>query len=349
MIHCDRCVMPNTRPGLIFEGRTCQACLNYEKRREIDWEKRWNELRALADLYKEVYACSAYDCVIGVSGGKDSYFITHLVKEKLGMRPLLVRVADGFSVSEAGEHNLRNLVSHFNCDLIEITPKALPEIIRRSFEEFGNFPYVDYMIYTIPNLMAERFYTGKAFFGENPAYEYGSTQTDSWEVKVDSSPERQWLSEKFGNTSPLLLHLPKSSSIYLSYFAPWSGYEHYLLAKGMGFIELEWERAGNIESYDQMDSVGWQVSHWLKFQKYGYGRVTDIACRLIREGRLRRGEAIELVRERDHKLDPVILADFLLVTGYTEAEFYEISDKFANRELLEKIGGEWRLRSSLSL
>ena len=74
MKYCKKCLQPDTRPGIVFdEHGVCAAC-NYQEQvyHSIDWEARQKELREIAEWAKSKKA--AYDCVIGVSGGKDSTF-----------------------------------------------------------------------------------------------------------------------------------------------------------------------------------------------------------------------------------------------------------------------------------
>ncbi len=117
MKYCTKCVMPDTRPGIHFnEDGICQACLNYEKRKEIDRDKRFEELRELCERHKKGSA-KGYDCLIAVSGGKDSHFQVHVMKEKMGMNPLLVTVEDNFPMTEAGRHNLSpRVLVDWSCD-----------------------------------------------------------------------------------------------------------------------------------------------------------------------------------------------------------------------------------------
>ena len=108
MRYCKKCVIPDTRPHIIFnEESICQACINNEKKKTFDYGARFNELKQICDKYRR--NDGYYDCIIAVSGGKDSHFITYTMKERLGMNPLLICVADPFTHSEVGKHNLNNL------------------------------------------------------------------------------------------------------------------------------------------------------------------------------------------------------------------------------------------------
>lgn len=262
------------------------------------------------------------------------------------MNPLLIRIEDGFSITEAGSHNVKNLSDTFGCDLISYTPNIslLRRMTRWSFENLGNFPAVDYTIYRISCSIAAHYGVELIWFGENPAYEYGLTDIDSSKVELPQWEPKllEWLYKSADEREITLfadiVSIPDTiKPHYMSYYIPWSGYDNYVFAQTVGFKDLtgEWEREGTIENYDSIDSVGWQLSNWLKFIKFSYGRGTDVASRLIREGKMTRPEAVELVNEVDKRLDGRVLNDFLNFTGYSFEEFWNIIDKFQNRDLFE--------------
>lgn len=97
MRYCVNCTMPDTRPGITFnkEG-ICSACTHYEKRTEIDWNQRWEEFEKICDKYRGINGPGEYDCAIAVSGGKDSHYQVHILKEVMGMNPILFCVEDNF-------------------------------------------------------------------------------------------------------------------------------------------------------------------------------------------------------------------------------------------------------------
>ena len=114
MKYCRRCLQPDTRPNIQFnEEQICYACLWEDKKKEIDWEKRKKELIEIAEEAKEKAQKKGlpYDCVIGVSGGKDSTFQSFYARDELGLRVLLVNsIPEG--LTKAGRHNINNLVEH---------------------------------------------------------------------------------------------------------------------------------------------------------------------------------------------------------------------------------------------
>lgn len=360
MRYCKKCLMPDTRPGSIFDNEgVCQACRNYENRNNVDWKKRKEELRRLCEKYRG--KGGLYDCIIPISGGKDSHFLVHTLVEEMKMRPLLITVTDSFTHTKAGTHNLRNLIESFRLNHYQYTINH--DLFRRAtriaFEETGEaLKFVEYAIYTIPTLFAQNFNIPFVVFGENSAYEYGTTkdnfylatpivQTMSDRLEKDKNfwvakglTEEEVSSIQLDRTKPL----PKV--VYMSFFVPWSSTRNLEVAKKYGFRDLseEWRREGCIEDFEQIDSVAYMVHLWLKYPKFGFQRTSDIASRRVREGRLSILEAKRLIMGHDHRLDRRAMNDFINFLGYTPEEFLGVVEKFWNREIFKKTNGKWRLK-----
>ncbi len=359
--------MPDTRPGIYFdEEGICSACRAYEKRALIDWNTRKKELEALCDRHrtKDTFG---YDCVIAVSGGKDSHFQVHVLKERMGMNPLLVSVEDNFPMTEAGKHNIRNISEAFSCDIISIKPniKVQKILMRRMFEKYGKPTwFVDRLIYTYPLHMAVKFGIPLLVYGENVSYEYGghgAKETPSAKEQLENGvaadiPIEDLLIDGITPKDLTFCQPPSEKDmdrlepIYLSYFLPWNSYANYQYAKSVGFHDLthEWHRTHNVENFDQVDSRAYTVHYWLKYPKFGHQAGTDYTSRFIRYGLMSREKAVRLVQERDHNLDPMAVRDFCQFCGYTEKEFWEIVDNFFNREIFIKdTFGRWVLKEPL--
>ena len=367
MIYCKKCVMPNTRPGLKFnEEGVCFACLNQEKKNHIDWEKRYRELIALCDKYRNKEG-EGYDCLIAVSGGKDSHFQTHVMKEQMNMTPLLVSVDDNFTMTEPGRSNIRNISDEFGCDLLVLHPnrKAYRHITRKLFENYlrPNW-YFDRLIYTYPIQMAIKHGIRLIVYGEDVGYEHsGLTESETYSAKEQISngvapeiPMEELLDENICVNDLKMAydlsveHIDKIDPIYLGYFFKWSSTATYDFAKKRGFKDLSgyWHRSHCIEDFTQVDSFGYHVHSWLKYPKYGQGIATDHACRYIGYGDITREEAIKLVKERDHNLDSKAIQDFLDFTGYSATEFYEIIDRWYNTDIFYKDEyGVWKLKKEI--
>ena len=135
----------------------------------------------------------------------------------------------------------------------------------------------------------------------------------------------------------------------MSYFSPWDDERNYQIAKQYGFRDLshEWIREGYIENYGQIDSLAYLVHLWMKYPKFGFGRASDVASRWIRSNKITREEGIRLIMKYDHRLDQKAMDDFITFFGYTAREFWEIVEKFWNREIFENVDGVWRLKKPI--
>lgn len=356
MKYCKRCVMPDTRPGISFDDEgICSACQSYERRKNIDWDLRWKEFEAICDKYRGMNG-DGYDCAIAVSGGKDSHYQVHLMKNVMHMNPILFSVEDNFPMTEAGKHNIRNISEEFGCNIISLKPdrQAQKKLMRYMFEKYGKPTwYIDRLIYTYPLLMAAKFNTPLLVYGENISYEYGGSDSkETYSAReqlnngVATGVDEEELIQNAGVTvqdlvmtrAPKQEDMDKLDPIYISYFVEWNSLYNYELAKKHGFRDLthEWNRTHHIENFDQVDSRAYLVHPWMKYPKFGHSFATDFAARLVRYGMVSRDEAAELVRKHDSNLDPLCVRDFCEFCGYTEKEFWQIIDRFYNRDLFEK-------------
>jgi len=367
MRYCKKCLMPDTRPGIKFDKNgVCYPCLNAKKKKKIDWAKRYEELVQLCTKHRR--NDGGYDCIIPVSGGKDSWYQVYMMKREMQMNPLLVNVSN-YSWTDTGKQNFFNMLKAFQCNIesLIISPEIARKMTRRAFERLGSPTwYFDRCIYTWPLQVATEKNIPLVVYGENINYEYGggfTEETPSALEQVNNDvvkpyPLKDWCGDgitmedmqpcvpktsgKWERTNSGLIDNTwqfkhKVAPIYLSYYVPWSGYNNMKKARELGFKTLEdtheWIRQGYIEQYDQIDSKGYLVHPWLKYPKYGHARVTDVASCWIREGRLKRDEGIRWVKAHDHKLDPEALEDFLKITGYSSRAFFEICDKIVNEDI----------------
>jgi N-acetyl sugar amidotransferase len=361
--------MPDTRPGIRFDGEgICQACRAEEQKDKTNWAARWEELKTLCDKYRGSRG-NDYDCIIAVSGGKDSHYQVYIMKELMGMTPLLVSVEDNFPMTEAGRHNIKNISEEFGCDIISLKPniRVQKKLMRKTFEKYGKPTwYIDRLIYTYPIHIAVKFQIPLVVYGENVSYEYGGEQREETYSALDQInngvasdiPWEELLDDTISMKDLSLCVNPELEAIrevgldpiYLSYFVRWNSYKNYLFAKNRGFQDLthEWRREHHIEDFDQIDSRAYLVHPWMKYPKFGHASATDYASRFIRYGLITREEAIELVRKHDHKIDQLAVRDFCEFLGYSISEFWNIVDGFYNRDLFEKNQyGEWVLKEPI--
>lgn len=376
MRYCSKCVMPDTRPGIKFTktdgggGWICSACAHHLNKEKTDFKARFKELEKLCDKHRHRNGKFEYDCAMAVSGGKDSHFQVHIMKEKLGMNPVLFSVEDNFTKTEVGKKNLANLSAEFGCHIISLKPdrKTQKAVMRKTFERYGKPTwFIDRLIYSFPFAMALKFNTPLLVYGENVSYEYGGDDDaetpcakniflNGVASDLDISEfidEKEGISERDLQLffKPTKTDLDKLEPIYLSYFVKWNSYANYLFAKSRGFMNLqgEWDRSHCAEDFDQIDSIGYILQAWLKYPKYAHAMASDYASRLVRYGLLTRDEAVKIVSQRDHRLDNKVVDDFCTFAGYTKAEFWSIVERHYNKDLFYKNEfGEFKVKTPLS-
>jgi len=356
MKYCNKCLMPDTRPGIQFdENGTCYPCINYENQKNIDWEKRLDELRILCEKHRGING-NGYDSAIAVSGGKDSHFQVYYMKEIMKMNPVLLAVGN-VDWTETGRKNLKNISEIFGCDVIQLQPnlRVTKILSRKTFEEFGQPSwYPDSLIYAYPYRMAMQLGVKLLVYGENINYTYGGiTNEDTPSAMLQpyngvvQDYLKDWLEEgglteqDFAYTRPPSIDECKKfglEPIYLSYFVPWNSRHNYEVAKRWGFRHLEHEhiREGFIENYDQIDSLSYLLNIHLKYLKFAHANATDTASRWIRYGLKTREEMIPIVKENDGKLDQTVVENFCEFTGLNIKELWNILDKWYNKDFFKQ-------------
>lgn len=364
MIYCKECLYNNFKPDLIFnEERICSACLAYKARKNINWLQREKEFVELVKFTKEITRNKQYDCIIPVSGGKDSYSQTIKALE-YGLRPLLVN-ARTCHLSELGRSNLDGL-SLLGCDILEVAPDmALRKRINRyTLETIGDISWPEHvLIFTVPVQIAIEKNIPLIIWGENPQAEYGGPK--EWQEKNELVPNR-WLSE-FGGLNGLRvsdvsegLGIPieqfvsymypstKSLSlkqVYLGYYFPWDGLSNAKIACEHGFeTSLDPVETSGFD-YENLDNYQTGIHDYFKYIKYGFGRATDMCSTAIRHGRITREQAIEHVNQWDG-LPPLTylgkhVDEILEPLGLDMLNLVEVANKFANKELFETSFYNW--------
>lgn len=342
-MRCKRCVMTDGRLNLKFnEEGICNSCIQHDYLKTVDWSKRREELEALCDKYRNIYKNGGleYDCIITVSGGKDSYFQVYLFKELLGMNPLCLMI-DNTSWTETGRKNFYNMSEKFDVDVITFTPsvKKMKEETKKSFLKLCHpTPYWDKVLFRKPLEIAKALDISLVIWGEDTNIFVGSgdaTETPNAKRLLEDPNE-----------------FPDLEVIFTSYYVPWNRFHNVEIAKlhgFQGFLESgEWIRRGFIGMFEdeQVDTIGYLMTQYTKFIKFGYGSMTEMCSKAIRAGKMTREEAIKIVNDKDWLFDELMLDDLLDYIGLTEKEFWKVIDKFANKKLLRKMSvlGWWRLK-----
>lgn len=355
--YCKKCCMPSTKPHLSFdEEGVCNACRNYENRVEVDWDKRKKELIDILDRYKSKND-SNYDCIIPVSGGKDSTYQVVKMLE-FGMNPLCV-TATTCDLSSIGRENIEN-IKKLGVDYIEVTTnrKVRAKLNRIGLTEVGDISWPEHVgIFTVPVRMAVAMNVPLIIWGENSQNEYGGPA-----ASIDNNVlDRRWL-EEFGGMLGLRVNdligidgitkrdmIPFTypsdeelkrvgvTGIFLGYYIPWDGLNNVLIAKAHGFKSWGKVIEGHTDDYENLDNYQAGIHEYFKYLKFGFGRASDQASMHVRRGRMSRDEAMRIVKERDGKfrwtyLDKP-LEEILLPLNMSVEEFIKICDEFTNKKL----------------
>jgi len=365
MIRCSKCLKPDTLPGVEFVDGICPACIRYENRKNIDWKSRQELLAKICDGHRK--NDGTYDCIIPVSGGKDSYCQVNLFKNVYKMNPLLLTVTDPFTHTKEGTHNFNNISKVFGCD--HITLNINPEFVLKSsiatFERLGSTNWVvDKAIYAWPLQIAIQMGIRLVVYGENVAWEYGGKNAEDtydankqiWndvvkaegeDVIKELDPDGRY-SNALHYPTPEALKASGMQAIYTSYFYPWNDLENVKVAESFGFRKLtSMTRDGFLDDYAQIDSVGYLFNYYLKFMKYGIGRVVDIGSRWVRYGHITKDGGTMLERNlMDHlvnegRFDQNIANDFMNKTGVSEEWFFKTLSKWWNRDIFDITPKGW--------
>lgn len=311
MNRCKICVMPDTRPDHVFVDGVCPACLNVEKKKQIDWDKRYKELEQLLDKHHG-------ECIVPSSGGKDSTFQAITLKA-MGAHVTAV-TARTCHLTEVGRLNIDNLANHVRT--IEYVPNMTvrAKMNKNALQTVGDISHPEHMaIFTTPFIASRDLNIPLVMYGENPQMEYGGPDGTENSAKMTA----RWRSE-FGGFLGMRpkdyvgfegitekdvqdYELPDHDieAHFLGYYLPWDSRKNYEVAKEYGF-SIGWYYAGypppsssNHWAFENLDNAQTGIHDYFMFLKYGYGRACTQISVDIRNGLITREEGLSLVVKRD--------------------------------------------------
>lgn len=356
MRYCKRCIMPDSRPEQVFdENGICDACHSAELKRKIDWQGRRAEFEKILDRYRNKDG-KWWDCIIPVSGGKDSCYQALTMRDEFGMNPLCVN----FIPCEMTDIGLKNILflRDLGFDMIQVGANrdVYRRMVRKGFFDLGDCCWPEHIgIFTAPARAAVQFRVPLIIWGENSQLEYGGPASHRGNNYLD----RNWLEqfqmlgyrisdlyhEGFSSKELLVFEYPSDeelkntgvTGLFLGYYLKWDAYAH-----GLEMIKKGWNPnpEGPVEgayySFENLDCKWIAGLHdYMKFLKFGYGRATDQLCIEIRNNRIDRDTAIRIVRDYEGKIPRKYLSDFLKFVGCPEEEFFKTLDRFTNRKIFK--------------
>lgn len=371
MKYCKRCLYPENHPlHLTFDADgVCSGCRVHEEKDALDWIAREKRLRLILERYRN-RSGRGYDCVVPVSGARDSYFIVHTIKKVYGLNPLLVSYNRHFN-TERGIRNLTYLRTVFDSDYLQmvVSPETIKRVTRETIRRFGSMYWHVLAGQTVwPVQVAVRLKIPLIVWGVHQGCDQVGmfSHTDEVEMTRKYRCEHDLMGyeaeDLVGGDEGLKEHELRPfyyphdreiaevgvRGIYLGNYLRWdSKRQHEEMIRLYDFEAAQQQRT--FDTYNDVDCQHYTGLHdWMKFVKWGFGKVADYATREIRLRRMSRAEGIELAR-RYQDIQPADKEKFLRWIGMGETEFDACLDRFRDPRIWRRSSdGGWDLLDSVA-
>lgn len=373
MIYCQNCVQPASNPGLTFnrEG-ICNVCEYYSKdKARVDWEERLSELHRIA-RWAKTQSKGGYDCVIGVSGGKDSTKQALFSRDVLGLNCLLVNNPPDI-ITDVGMANIQNLYDK-GFDLIKYyaNPKVYKHLVKRALAEYGNPQKPsEYTIAAVPIRVAINFGIPLVIHGENSALEMGEPGEFTSDEDLAGSAlgfansntvrggnAGDWTDDDIGLKDLLPYKYPDRAeiegsgvkAIYLGYYLKeFNTFENarFSIRNGLQVKTESLYDIGRYHRYSALDANINIINGMIKHVKFGYGSATDKASLDIRAGKITREEGIALVREFDGRCASRFIREYCDFLEMSEGEFRYMIETYRGDMWCKNEWGKWILKDPI--
>jgi N-acetyl sugar amidotransferase len=372
MRYCSRCLYPENHPlNIIFnEDCVCSGCVVHEEKDVLDWSERLTKLKSISNTYKST-SKNNYDCIIPVSGARDSFFIVHTVKNVLGMNPLLVTYNKQYN-TDVGVRNLAKLRMQFDCDIMTLTvnPESVKKITRASIRKIGSIYWHCIAGQTVyPVQVAVKFKIPLIIWGAHQGVDQVGMFSHLDEVEMTRKYRKEhdlmgieaedFIGEFDGITEQDIVQYKYPDDkeierigvrgIYLNNYIRWdTKAQHEEMIRLYNYESLEQTRT--FDTYNDVDCYNYSDVHdYIKFLKYGYGKVTDHASREIRLRRMTREQGLEMEKDYAYKV-PENLDKFLRWIGISENSFNYLIDQHRNKNFWSRNENwTWELKNDYFL
>lgn len=368
MKYCKRCLQPDTRPNTKFNDEgICPACDYFERLQLVDWQERYEILQDLLQKYRRDHQRkSRFDCIIGVSGGKDSTRQALWVRDKLGLKPLLACLSyPPEQVTERGTNNISNLIElGFDVVISAPAPGTWRQLMRASFDKFTNWARsTELALFSSVPQLAIHYQIPLILWGENPGLQLGDLKTlgrtgydgnNLRYMNTLSGGALDWIREAGFDLKELIPYqyptpdefdLHQLQIVYLGWFlGDWSLVNNgmYSAAAGLEIREDTVSNTGDLHGVTSLDEDWVTLNQMIKYFKFGFGRVTDYANEEIRLGRMSRDAGIQLVEHYDDACAPNYIESFSAYIGISVKDFWEKVHASVNRDLFD-LGSDGRI------
>jgi N-acetyl sugar amidotransferase len=362
MKYCKICLQTDTRPGIKFNSEgICPACNYFETLNTVDWEERRKELDSIVKFGKTNNQ-SGYDCIIGVSGGKDSLRQALFVKNVLKMKPLLVSM--GYppeQVTQRGIDNVSNMIRHgFDCIAINLSPQVWQKLMRKGFFNYTNWAKsTEFALFSSVPRLAIAYQIPLIWWGENAALQLGdlnvmgkngSDGNNLRKMNTLGGGDITWLLSDEIKKSDILQYIYPSEKemedanlriTFLGYFwKDWSLIDNgnFSALRGLDIRNEPPQDLGDHVGITSLDENWVSLNQMIKYLKYGFGRISDYVNEDIRNQRITREEGIQLLKKYDGTCSPKYIKSFSDYIGISVEEFWKQVDLSVNTDLFIKHG-----------
>ncbi|KKS42995.1 MAG: hypothetical protein UV05_C0034G0003 [candidate division CPR1 bacterium GW2011_GWA2_42_17] len=371
MKYCTRCLYPANHPlNITFDNEgVCSGCRIHEEKDRLDWADRKNKLAKILNSYRSNTGRN-YDCIVPVSGARDSYFIVHTVKNVFKMNPLLVTYNKHYN-TKIGIRNLAYLRTIFGCDILTLTvsPAKVKKITKATIKLLGSIYLHCLAGQTVfPVQTAVRFKIPLIIWGTHQGLDQVGMFSHTDEVEMTRKyrkdhdlmdQEAEDLVGQFNLTesdlTPYFYPHDKEiekvgvRGIYLGNYIRWdSKAQHEQMIARYRYETAKQKKT--FDTYNDVDCFNYSDLHdWIRFLKWGYGKVTDHASREIRLKRLTREQGIVLVNKYQNiPPDQSRLKLFLDWLGISEKELLASIDQKRHPGIWRQINNSWQLLDSIT-
>ena len=358
MKYCKVCLENNLRPNVIFNKGLCPSCY-YIKRNKNEnfWNKRLDLLKEVIQQYKNLN--NEFDCIVGVSGGKDSVRQALWVRDKLKMNPLLVCLSyPPQQVTNIGADNISNLINlGFDVIISSLAPKTWKNLMKESFLKFANWakPTELALFSSVPQA-AIKFNIPLIFWGENVGLQVGdmaSTSKKEYDgnnlrkLNTLNSGDLSWIKSKKFKPQDLVPYTYPSENefkknkiqiIYLGwFFKDWSMLNNAKssIVEGLKIRDKKFKNYGDLFRTSSLDEDWVTFNQLIKYYKFGFGRATEYLNEEIRIGNISRKDAAKIAQKYDGKFSRKIIKDFCDFIEISPSLFWSVVKKNTNKELFE--------------
>ena len=364
--YCTECVQINSRPGITFdEHGVCGPCNYFKTLKYIDWSIRKEQLHKHVEWCKGNTSLHGYDCIISVSGGKDSTRQAMFAKDA-GLNPLLVStLSPPESINDLALENLDNL-NKLGFDILSVEPSPIvwKKLMRSTFICEGNYGRAtELALYSSAAKIALAYGIKMIFLGENNSLVYGEDigGTDGG----DASDMINYNTLGGGGVSHLIIEhedvfdnnlfpyqYPEREAlleagvkiVYLGYYIEnFSNKDNaeFAIRHGLKTRTDSSEDTGGLHNFDALDDDFVHVNQYMKYLKFGFGKATDEVCELIRLGEMSREEGVEILKNIDGKCHQRFIDRFCKYLEIDLSTFVRVADSFRSKELWQDMDGVW--------